>query len=696
MWGTLLITGLIFFPLTSCIFKKFHDNGWMFSKIIGVAVSGILIWLLSYMKILKFTTLNCYIIIGILFLINILIFIKNKNKIEINNKKISNILTTEIIFCIILIFWVSVRSYMVKLDHTTEQFMNYGFMNVIMNTDYMPAEDIWFSGHNINYYYFGQYISAFLTKISFLQINEGYNLMLALIGSLTFMLPYTIAYNLGRALTEIDAKKSKKIISYTIAIVTGLSISIGGTLYYPIYKWISPNSESYFYADPTRYIGYRPETNDKTITDTPSYSNITRDLHAHYVDTMFVFTTLAILLQIILEDKEENTKKRMLSPKILLLGVILGIQKMTNFWDFPIYLVVISAIIIATNILKYKISKKTILIAIAQILEIVLLEELITLPFTKDLYISATKVYFTNVTSPLYKLAVMWAFPTICFIANLIVIIRKLIKDKQNNFMDKLRTIKLSDMYIMILGACALGLVLLPEIVYLKDIYGDEFKRANTMFKLTYQAYILFSISASYIIIKLIYDKGHIAKKIFAGILLFIQLTTFGYGIDAIQYVTGYQEKQNLANAEYYIKENYPDDYEAIQWIKSNIERDKVILENASGSYNVASRVSVFTANPTVLAWHGHEWIWRAERDYSSPKEENERWANVHYIYTYNNEEFVKSLIEKYNISYIYIGNVEFKEKENLNLELLLNLGEVVYKDDENYSLSPVYIVKVD
>ena len=668
----------------------------MFSKIIGVASSSVLIWLLSYMKILKFTTLNCYIIIGILLIINIIIFAKNKSKCKLNSEKISNILIMEILFCIALIIWVIVRSYMVRLDHTTEQFMDYGFMNVIMNTDYMPAEDIWFSGHSINYYYFGQYISAFLTKISFLNVNEGYNLMLALISSFTFILPYSIAYNLGKNLIKEETKKWQKIIPYIIAVIAGLSISIGGTLYYPIYRWIAPDNETYFYADPTRYIGYRPETNDKTITDTPSYSNITRDLHAHYVDIIFVFTTLAILLQILLSDKDESNKKRLLCPSILLLGIILGIQKMTNYWDFPIYLVVISTIIIANNLIKYKINKNTIFITILQILEVVLLEELITLPFSKDLYISATKVYLTHVTSPLYKLAVMWGFPIICFISNLVVIILKIIKNKQNKFMDNVRAIKLSDIYVMILGICAIGLVILPEIIYLKDIYGDEFKRANTMFKLTYQAYILFSISTSYIIIKMINDKGFTVKKIFAGILLIIYFTTFGYGIDTIQYLTKNKKPENLQNSEYYIKENYPDDYEAIQWIKSNIDRDKVVLENASGSYNVSSRISVFTANPTVLGWHGHQWIWRADENYDSPEEENNRWADVHNIYSYNNIDFVKEKIQKYNISYIYIGNVEFKEKQNLNLDLLLSLGEVVYKDDENYSLTPVYIVKVN
>ncbi len=39
-----------------------------------------------------------------------------------------------------------------------------------------------------------------------------------------------------------------------------------------------------------------------------------------------------------------------------------------------------------------------------------------------------------------------------------------------------------------------LFLILLPEIVYVVDIYSGDYKRANTMFKFTYQAFVLLSL----------------------------------------------------------------------------------------------------------------------------------------------------------------------------------------------------------
>ena len=143
----------------------------------------------------------------------------------------------------------------------------------------------------------------------------------------------------------------------------------------------------------------------------PSYSSILGDLHAQYIDLIFVLTVLAILLNIMLDDEKKSTKKKILNVNILLLGVILGIQKMTNYWDLPIYFVVISCILIAKNLIQEGFNKKNILTIIVQILEIIIIEELISLPFSKDLYISATKVYFTDRHSPLYKYMVLWGLP---------------------------------------------------------------------------------------------------------------------------------------------------------------------------------------------------------------------------------------------------------------------------------------------
>jgi uncharacterized membrane protein len=57
----------------------------------------------------------------------------------------------------------------------------------------------------------------------------------------------------------------------------------------------------------------------------------------------------------------------------------------------------------------------------------------------------------------------------------------------------------------------------------------------------------------------------------------------------------------------------------------------------------------------------------------------DERAADIETIYTSTEEEVVNSLIEEYEISYIYVGKLEQEKFEAVNHELLKTLGKVVF-----------------
>ena len=72
----------------------------------------------------------------------------------------------------------------------------------------------------------------------------------------------------------------------------------------------------------------------------------------------------------------------------------------------------------------------------------------------------------------------------------------------------------------MVMGLCAIGLVLIPELVYVRDIYENGNARANTMFKLTYQAYIMFGMTMAYVIFRMLVISYRKFLKVTAGLLL--------------------------------------------------------------------------------------------------------------------------------------------------------------------------------
>lgn len=699
----MLVLGLVFFPITSIIFKKFYDKGWMFSKIIGLGISAWLVWLLSYLKILKYTSLNCYIIVFVLAIINLIVFLRNKEKMNFDKKLLIRMLGLEALFFCALVFWGYVRSFSPGVDYSTEKFMNYGFLNQFLNTEYLPAQDMWFSGHIINYYYFGQYIASFAAKLVLAKVNEAFNLYTILINAFSFVLPLSIGYNLAKFLVQDDDRKIVKFIPSIVAVVTGLAVSIGGTLYFPIYnlfvdrtKLFSEGEDTtYYWTEDIRYIGYRPETNDKTINEILPASNVISDLHAHHLDTIFAFLIIGLALEMLVDDERETIKRRLLSPNLLLIGVIIAIQKMTNFWDFPIYFVFIGITLLFANFRKYKFNMENVLLILTELMEIFLIQFLASLPFSLDFHVSASKICISDLHSPIYKWLVLWGLPTFSVLIYMFYLILEFRKSKgKGNFfkrgfayIDKLGP---TEIFALILGCCGIGLVLIPELVYVKDIYEHEYARANTVYKVCFQGEILFDIAVSYILVYLFSQKAGKCFKIFSVIGLVAFLSTFGYGINAIMQIqTFYSDgvPKSLLATESYIQTYNNSDYWAIQWIKNNINNKDVILEKADGSYNHYGKVAVFTGNPSVLAWHGHEWIWRAESNYGVPPEEDERWNDIWQLYNSADEELLKELIKKYNISYVYYETGE-------NLETLLSLGELVYVSE--FDEEPrIYIIDV-
>ena len=60
----------------------------------------------------------------------------------------------------------------------------------------------------------------------------------------------------------------------------------------------------------------------------------------------------------------------------------------------------------------------------------------------------------------------------------------------------------------------------------MRDIYEESYARSNTMFKLTYQAFILFGICMSYIITRFLLWKKERILQVFGGIGLVLLLWT--------------------------------------------------------------------------------------------------------------------------------------------------------------------------
>ena len=242
-----------------------------------------------------------------------------------------------------------------------------------------------------------------------------------------------------------------------------------------------------------------------------------------------------------------------------------------------------------------------------------------------------------------------------------------------------LESLALPDLFVAVLGLCAVGLVLIPELVYVRDIYEDGNARANTMFKLTYQAYILFGISMGYLLIRMLVFSARKVSRAFALASLMCLLSTMGYLGNAVYSWFGEvwdpSQYQGL-NATGFLESEFSQDAKAIRWLKENVQGS---LEANGDSYTGYERVSAMTGLPTILGWYVHEWLWR-----NDVEDLNEKSWEIETIYTSDDSEEVETLLKKYQVEYIFVGAME-REKYgvSLNDSLLQSLGTIVFQDED-------------
>lgn len=714
-WLLAGVMGMAAMPLTGLLFREFDDKGWMFSKIVAIVVTGFLTWFLTAVKLLKFTTSACVgvsLACGLLFLL--LGKAQYKKGIEclpINHLEL--VYWEEVLFLAFFLLWTYLAGFH-PAAYGTEKFMDYGFMEAMMRSTTLPAVDLWYSEGTINYYYGGQYFAVFLTKLTGTKVELTYNLMRTFVAGLAFVLPYSLVYQMAKDRMGKKAAGAvgwKKAVPQISGILAGLSVSIAGNMHYVYYGQIRPwlqkltgqEPDSYWFPDATRYIGFNPDVEDKTIHEFPCYSFVLGDLHAHVVNIMFVLLLLGLLYAWVkmvrkrtYDTGEPGTKefweKHLLMPQILFAAVLLGMFRWTNYWDFVIYFVVTGGVVLFTNIVLMKGQGKWVIgVTAAQAAEVLAIGTIVILPFTLNFETMVQGVAVAQNHSLPHQLLILWGLPVILTVIFVISLLAEKLGGVKNKTIYKfMKSLKLPDLFAMVMGLCAIGLVLIPELVYVRDIYENGNARANTMFKLTYQAYIMFGMTMAYIIFRMLVISYRKFLKAAAGIALVCLIWTFGYFGNSVDSWFGEVKdpsKYQGLNATAFLETDFPEDAAGIRWLKKNIKGSPVVLEANGDSYTQYERVSAMTGLPTVLGWYVHEWLWR-----NDVADLNTKSGDIELIYTSKDEKQVKELLEKYNISYIFTGACE-REKygENLNNDLLSGLGETVFRDLN----SGTYIVKI-
>ncbi|MCZ7380760.1 MAG: DUF2298 domain-containing protein [Candidatus Methanoperedens sp.] len=663
-WLVLEIVGLAAFPIASQLARNLKDNGYSISKPLGLLLLTYISWIISiFSGYSYFSVLISLAFIGACSFVICLV----KGKPQVDKKYL---IQFELLFAGAFVAFAIIRAYSPDIYWTGgEKFMDMSFINGLLRTVQFPPQDPWMSGTAMYYYYFGYLIVADLIKLTAVLPSIAFNLATASF----FALAFTTALGVGYNLTE---KMKYGIITAFLVTIAGNLVGFFQLMDVLINKNnVIDNILSFNYWPSSRVI---PDT----INEFPFFSFLQGDVHAHMISITFQLLILLLLLNIFKSNEMETIP-------LLALGLAVGFLYPLNTWDYPVYLV-LSVFIIGANLFLSKgnaepAASKQYLKTIVAIAAMALFSYLFYLPYhisynlkntisfvpdgrTQLVYYLAIYGLFLYLISrfvmpkskksfprPLYLIATLILLSILSLVLKfeLLILLAPLLILSILSFLKKQDK---PGVFVVILIITGILLSLFCELFYIKDELGSAnpaLIRLNTVFKLYLDNWILWAIPAGYALFQ--FRDSFSQKKMWGTFAIILILMVSVYPVFATIGKSGMFRGEPSLDGEMYVKKEHPQDYAAIIWFR-NITGQPVVLQASGELYTWNTYITAFTGLPTVIGWGGHEINWR-----SNYTQINTRFSDVNTMYTSSDTDAVNAFLLKYNVSYIYFGEVEAK-----------------------------------
>ena len=228
-----------------------------------------------------------------------------------------------------------------------------------------------------------------------------------------------------------------------------------------------------------------------------------------------------------------------------------------------------------------------------------------------------------------------------------------------------------AETFVMFLVLIGVGLTLFPEYFYLRDQFGW---RMNTIFKFYFQTWMFWGIAAAFATTVLWHNLKKWRHTAFTLLWALVITAALVYPITMLLNKTNsFKPQQWTLNGNAYITISNSDEALALDWLRN--QPMGVIAEAVGGSYSTYARVSEQTGLPAVLGWPGHESQWRG-----GSTEMGNRQQDIKLLYETNDWIEADTIIARYDIRYIYIGNLE-NSSYHVSLDKFNENTKVVYQN---------------
>lgn len=228
----------------------------------------------------------------------------------------------------------------------------------------------------------------------------------------------------------------------------------------------------------------------------------------------------------------------------------------------------------------------------------------------------------------------------------------------------------------LVTGLAALGVLLLygTELFLLRDILFFV-PRLNTVFKLSYQAWVVLSIAGAVGAVAAVWAAAPSRRILVAAPVVILLGASLVFVVTNTPNRAGGFNVRTGLDGLAYVQRHNPAEYELIRWLNDNVERNEIVVEStgrlwsrnedgevvragSGASYGSAGRVGYRTGLQTPIGWPGHEQTWRG----NSPELDAEiarRQDLVDLVYTSPSEEQVLAALHQLGATYVVVGPLE-------------------------------------
>ncbi len=690
-WIVTTVIGFVGLPLTFILFKKFPGKGFGFARIVGIIIVVYPCWLAASLKIIVFGPFSLFLFFLLTGAVSWLPWKKRRAILaDLNQFEKKHILRTEIVYAAALLAFGAVR--MLNPDIAgTEKLPDFGFLNAIINSGWFPPLDVWFSGETINYFYFGHYICSSLITFTFTDTAFGFNLALITVFALIALESYELGFIFtGRKFGAMLALFFTTVIGNLDGLVQLAGRIVSGQPFFPI-NWFN-------WWNSSRVIVR--EGIDVTINEFPYWSFVLGDLHAHFMVVPISLLTLALAFRFFrgYDPAEEPFLHRYLL--IICSALFLGIIPAANTWDTPTYYLIFTLSLAFGIYYKTKSFNKSFFLKLAKtLIPLLVLSYAFLLPFHMNFHPVGAQginfvpqekrtllsdfltihgfflfLIFSFLAPPFYRLwktlsnekkqisVIAAAFGIFIFIVAYGSAAPALIFAglAMSTVLGAQKGMHRNRKFLTCLSLLAFLMLLGCETIYVDDTYGPGLERQNTVFKVYFQVWILFALVSAYaadrILAGRIFNYASAAGKNWRLVYRILFIAVFIFPVLGTNAKIG-RLRLSMAtlNGIAYMNRQYKDDYAAIQWLKENAENREVVLEATGEAFSHYGRISASTGQPTVLGWANHESIWRDISWQSCLK----RTEDIKTIYETTDKNIAVQLMDKYDVKYVYVGNLE-------------------------------------